>query len=292
VRAAVVAIVALLAAAPVGAGGGPTAEQLLQRPGPDTVLVMGTSDYGPGTIRVSFLVVRSDGKVVLQPRARVWLAAGAKERPFVQTTARLVPIGVAGSEVHDHPPSLYVAHLRVPRPGTYRLVTEPIGGQPIQGFQDLVVRKHSFALDVGDKAVESRTPTLASAHGDAASITTAVPPDRALLRYSVRDSLRAHVPFVLVFATPKFCTSRTCGPVVDVVDAVRKRYERRGVRFIHVEIYKGNQPSNGANQWVKEWSLPSEPFVFLVGRDGRIRARFEGSMSTAELEAAVRHKLL
>jgi glutathione peroxidase-family protein len=32
--------------------------------------------------------------------------------------------------------------------------------------------------------------------------------------------------------------------------------------------------------------------VFLVGRDGLIKARFEGSVSAAELEAAVRAKLL
>jgi hypothetical protein len=39
---------------------------------------------------------------------------------------------------------------------------------------------------------------------------------------------------------------------------------------------------------VKEWRLPSEPWVFVVGRDGRIKARFEGSVSIAELEGALR----
>jgi glutathione peroxidase-family protein len=63
------------------------------------------------------------------------------------------------------------------------------------------------------------------------------------------------------------------------------------VRFIHVEIYEGNQPPE-LNRWVKEWKLPTEPWVFLVGRDGRIKARFEGSVSAAELEAAVRARLL
>ena len=76
-------------------------------------------------------------------------------------------------------------------------------------------------------------------------MTTATPPDRSLLRYSVADSLAAHVPFVLVFATPKFCTSRTCGPVVDVVEAVQKRFAGRGIRFIHVEIYQDNNPAMG-----------------------------------------------
>ena len=42
------------------------------------------------------------------------------------------------------------------------------------------------------------------------------------------DSLRKHAPFVVTFATPAFCASRTCGPVVDIVDHVRKRLEKRG----------------------------------------------------------------
>jgi hypothetical protein len=93
---------------------------------------------------------------------------------------------------------------------------------------------------------------------------------------------------VVVFATPKFCESRTCGPVVDVVDSVRTRFAGKGIRFIHVEIYRGNNPQNGLNRWVREWRLPSEPWTFVVGRDGRIKAKFEGSVSSGELTAAVR----
>jgi hypothetical protein len=107
----------------------------------------------------------------------------------------------------------------------------------------------------------------------------------------VASSLRAHRPFVLVFATPRWCESQTCGPVVDVVDAARRRFAGRGISFIHVEIYRDNNPVRGYNQWVKEWHLPSEPFTFLVGRDGRIKARFEGSVSAGELAAAVRRTL-
>jgi hypothetical protein len=41
------------------------------------------------------------------------------------------------------------------------------------------------------------------------------------------------------------------------------------------------------NRWVKEWNLPSEPWVFVVGRDGRVAAKFEGAVSVPELTAAV-----
>ena len=65
---------------------------------------------------------------------------------------------------------------------------------------------------------------------------------------------------------------------------MQQRFAGSGVRFIHVEIYQDNNPAQGFNRWVTEWRLPSEPWVFLVGRDGRIKARFEGSVSVAELE--------
>jgi hypothetical protein len=143
---------------------------------------------------------------------------------------------------------------------------------------------------VGAKAPDSDTPTLADA--PAGSLTTRRPPDLGLLRYSVADSLAAHRPFVVTFATPKFCTSRTCGPVVDVVDAVRRRFASSGVRFIHVEVYTDNDPAKGYNRWMRQWRLRSEPWTFLVGRDGRVKAKFEGSVAEAELTAAVRRTLL
>ena len=40
-------------------------------------------------------------------------------------------------------------------------------------------------------------------------------------------------------------------------------------------------------RWVREWKLPSEPWVFLVGADGKIKDRFEGTVSVDELDAAV-----
>ena len=100
------------------------------------------------------------------------------------------------------------------------------------------------------------------------------------------------MPFVVAFATPKYCASRTCGPTVDVVSTVRRDHADSGVRFIHVEIYKDNDPAKGVNQWVTQWNLPSEPWVFLVGPDGKIRDRFEGTVSVRELDASVTKHLL
>ena len=73
---------------------------------------------------------------------------------------------------------------------------------------------------------------------------------------------------------------------------MRKREAGSNVRFIHVEVYQDNDPAKGENKWFKEWHLPSEPWVFLVGPDGKVRERFEGTVSVSELDAAVKKYLL
>ena len=60
----------------------------------------------------------------------------------------------------------------------------------------------------------------------------------------------------------------------------------------HVEVYDRNVPSRGYNRWMKQWNLASEPWTFVVGADGRVKAKFMGSVSAPELEAAVRRVLV
>jgi hypothetical protein len=263
-----------------------TIEELWRAPGEDVAAVPGTSDNAVGSNRISFLVVDKQSKLIERPTARVWLAHGLKQVPFAQTTARLEPIGVPGGESAGAN-GIYVATVATPTPGTYWYLAEPVGGTKIQALGNMVVRKQSVAPGVGDRAIDSKTPTLASTGGNLSALTTSRRPDRALYTTSVAEALAAHEPFVVAFATPQYCQSRTCGPVVDTVSVVRKRPASAGVRFIHVEIYKDNDPAKGVNKWVTQWHLPTEPFTFVVDRKGVIRARLEGAFSQGELARAV-----
>ena len=273
-------------------GGGMTLEELWRAPGDDVAVIPGTENHEPGDVRVSFLVVDSKGRVVTLPTAKVFVANSLDAQPFLETQGKLERIGVPGGDQADAT-HIYVAHLKLPRPGKFWMVAEPEGGsEKVQALGNVVVVKQDSPPDVGDRAFASDTPTLASADGDAAAITTRTPPDESLLQYSVADSLKARVPFVVTFATPKFCSSRTCGPVVDVEEEVQHRLEGEKVRFIHVEVYEDNDPAKGYNRWMKEWKLPTEPWTFLVNANGTIVDRFEGTVSVDELETAVREKLL
>jgi hypothetical protein len=273
-------------------GGGSTLEELWREPGDDVAVIPGTESHEPGAVRVSFLVADAKGQLVTLPTAKVFVAHALDQRPFLETEAKLERIGVPGG-VEADATHIYVATLKLPRVGKYWMLAEPEGGKTkVQALGNVVVVKDDPAPDVGDPAIASDTPTLASAGGDAAAITTRTPPDESLLEYSVADSLAAKVSFVVTFATPKFCSSRTCGPVVDVVEEVQHRLEGENVRFIHVEVYEDNDPALGYNEWMGEWRLQTEPWTFLVDSNGKIVDRFEGTVSVNELETAVREKLL
>jgi hypothetical protein len=267
-------------------------QALWNQSGESVGLIPGTTDYSPGDLRISFLVVDHRGRVVAPAKARFWIARSLHGKPFGQTVARLENVGVPGVTTSEPVKALYVAHVRVPSPGTYWVLARPLGSVRIGGVTQVVVNERSTSPAVGTRAFPSHTPTLVSAHGRTAELTTRVPPDRGLLRYSIAESLAAHAPFVVTFATPRWCSSRTCGPVVDVVDAARRQLRSSPVRFIHVEVYAGNDPRKGYNRWYRQWHLRSEPWTFLVGADGRVKAKLAGSMSLRELAAAVRRFLL
>jgi len=267
----------------------PTLEALWHAPGEDVAITPGTADFGPGRVRFTFLIVDGQGGLVTRPSARVWIARGLEERPFARTTARSEAIGVEGSDPADAE-AIFVTNLQLPEAGTYWLLAEPVGGRKIQAVGTVVVKERTAAPDIGEAAPASRTPTLATATLD--ELSTSRVPDPELYRSSVAGALADRAPFVVVFATPKYCTSRTCGPVVDVVSTVRREHAGSGIRFIHAEIYEDNDPAKGENRWVREWKLPSEPWVFLVGADGKVRDRFEGTVSVRELDASVRQHLI
>ena len=112
------------------------------------------------------------------------------------------PVGVAGEAKADVS-HIYVVHAAIPRPGKYWALAKPVGGRPISGLGDLFVRRRTFSPAIGSRAYPSRTPTLRSAHGDASLVTTRTPPTAPLLRYSIAESIAAHKPFVVVFASTR-----------------------------------------------------------------------------------------
>ena len=128
------------------------------------------------------------------------------------------------------------------------------------------------------------TPTAADVGGELSKIDTRIPPDD--MHEDLAEVL-GRKPVVLIFATPQFCQSRVCGPVVDEAEQV-KQTDGKGIAFIHMEIYKGNNPKAGVRPQVEAFHLPSEPWLFVIDRHGIIRTRIEGAWGVPELEHAIR----
>jgi hypothetical protein len=118
-----------------------TLEELWRAPGDDAAIISGTANHEPGDVRVSFLVVDAEGRVVTLPTARVWVADGLDSVPFLESSAKLERIGVPGGAVADAS-HIYVARLKLDRPGKYWLLAEPEGGATkVQALGNVVVVK-------------------------------------------------------------------------------------------------------------------------------------------------------
>ena len=138
---------------------------------------------------------------------------------------------------------------------------------------------------VGQKAPLIHTPTPADVGGDLAKITTRIPPDTQN-RVDYADVIGKE-PIVLIFATPQFCISRVCGPVVDVAEQLKQLYGDK-VAFIHMEIYQDNDPNKPVRPQVSAFHLPSEPWLFAIGRNGKIEDEIDGAFGVEELTRVVK----
>jgi hypothetical protein len=181
---------------------------------------------------------------------------------------------------------IYVTKLAFARPGPWGI--EVLARQGKGSFE--TVRFTVTVLDApGTPALGSPAPPsrnhIASDVKDLRAIDTSLKPDPRLHQVRIADAIAQGKPQLIVFATPQFCTSRMCGPVVDIVRTLLPTYGKR-VAFIHQEIWQ-DFAEKKMFPTVEEWRLDTEPWVFVVDGKGIIRAKFEGLVTARELEAAL-----
>jgi hypothetical protein len=172
-------------------------------------------------------------------------------------------------------PWLAIAMLKGPEGlEATRVTASPVVGE----FPDVVA--------VGAKAPLIHTPTGDDVGGDLSKIDTRIPPDQ-MHEVDFADAV-GKKPIVLVFATPAFCESRVCGPTVDVVQQVADKYKDQA-DFIHMEVWEDNDPSTEKiRPQLRAFGLPTEPWTFLIDRNGVVRDRIEGAFGVSELEDAMK----
>jgi hypothetical protein len=195
---------------------------------------------------------------------------------------------------------VYVGHTTFPSAGqwTADFTTAAPGAAAQTTSFSFDVRDKVEVVSPGDPAPSVDTPTLADVGGDVAKISTDATPVKRFYETSEADALAAKKPFVLIFATPKFCKSTVCGPTLDKLKPVAAAHPE--MTFINVEPYKlqltdsqlqpvldaqnGLVPAEATNAF----RLSSEPYVFVVGADGKVSASFELVFSPEEIESAIK----
>jgi hypothetical protein len=182
---------------------------------------------------------------------------------------------------------VYVTDVDFPSDGEWRIaaVIEQDGETTATLLSSAVVGEFSSIPRAGEKAPLIHTPTAADAGNDLSQITTRIPPDTQN-QVDFADVLGVE-PIILLFATPQFCQSRVCGPVVDEAEQVKQLYGDKAA-FIHMEIYNDNDPDKDVRPQVRAFHLPTEPWLFAIDRQGTVSAVLEGAFGVDELTRVVR----
>lgn len=227
----------------------------------------------------------------------------SKPSPGPRVTAVFLP--VAGSVVPDPPPAdpavvsaseargVYSAMVGFDRAGFWEVgVSASVDGEIRSGTGAFEVLASHRLPAVGDTALATENLTLKSADVPRGAIDSRADeagvevPDPELHGTTIAAALAAKRPIVAVFATPVYCTSRFCGPVTDTVAELARHYGDRAA-FVHVEVWRDFQEkivNEAASEWLLRDNELTEPWVYMIGTDGRITARFDNVVNRADLE--------
>jgi hypothetical protein len=225
-------------------------------------------------------------------------------RETASADARFVPIQFSYIDEQAPEPEptdagvggVYVANVLFERPGEWGFrATVNVDGK------DLAVAPFRFNVQaepseprVGDPAPPSVQATLSTVTS-IEDIDSSFPPRPEMHDITVADALATGRPLVVAFATPAYCRSRTCAPVMDaVMDPLLERYGDRA-EFIHIEPFELRDLRAGFEQnpvpATREWQLQSEPWIFVVDGAGLIAGKFQGPVAIDEVEAVLQAAL-
>ena len=281
-------------------GGGPGPEL----GGPEYSALMVSSDLARGANRVSFALVDRNNVPVDASEATVtpqYTPPGAvepEERQAVTATFLSWPPEESGRGVFVASVDFDVAgDATEENPGLWELKISATAaaGSVVEALTAVRVATQPTTPAIGAPAPGSVTPTADQA-SDLSHITSAFDPDPELYELSVHEALEQGKPLVVLFSTPAFCVSATCGPQLDILGHMKETYRDRA-NFIHVEVFEdphlieGNRFAARQVPAVKEWGLPTEPWTFIVDGDGLVRAKFEQFTPGEVLEAALKEVL-
>ena len=176
----------------------------------------------------------------------------------------------------------YLVRQTFSQPGVYRLGANIDGGSAQATF--MAVDPAAVKTPVPGRPFPAvKTPTVADPMG-VEPICTGSPPC-PWHDVSLDAALKEKRPVVLYVGTPARCETRTCGPVLDILESQRAAFESK-LRFVHLEVYK-TLTGQDTIPAIAELKIESEPWIFMIGADGVLRERFAGPVDRKEAAEAL-----
>jgi hypothetical protein len=276
---------------------------------PDVIDGVSTDEFAALAISMGFYA--SD--VAARPAQRLPFviidqATGAPIRPGSVTVAAIAPLG-EGAALIPYPTSAFVpatfhgeglaeggdeglatdgafvVELAFDRPGPdadpWWIWVEADG---LYAIAPLVVKSEPDVVAPGDAAPTAASPTITEPLG-ADPVCTRLPDICPLHEHSLSDLVGQGRPVVAMFSTPARCTTRVCGPTLELLLA-EMATASESVDFVHVEIYQ-NLTSNDLIPTVDAWALPSDPWLFGIDPSGTIVVRMDGIFDQADIRAVI-----
>jgi hypothetical protein len=256
--------------ADTSAGGADGPANLLALFAPQGVLIAGTEQ------RTTFAVADAEGVPIqdLPGELDFSLRQGGEELEVITATAHTEGV----------PTGYYPVRFTPAEPGDYEITTT-FDGDELTPRAFIVSPPEDVSIPgPGEMMIPVDTPTVADGRG-VDPICTRVPPC-PLHEVTLTEALGEGRPVAFLIATPEFCQTALCGPVLDVllgeVDA------SPGTRFVHAEVYADPRAvDNISEATVAEaplaYALPFEPALFLANSDGTISARLDNLYDAGEL---------
>lgn len=266
---------------------------LAARAGDDDLdVVLDTTQHWVGTNDVLMSVYDKDGASLAD-------AGAALELAFVGPNGSQLRIRPVVERFATYGRRIYRARVPLRRAGRWRVeVRAGVEASARHGSASLTVSEDGATPALGALAPGGDTPTMRDASSLMHHISSDPEPLTAFYTWSLDDALAQAQPTVFVLDSYAFRPNTACGGALGILHEVFIDYP--GLTVIHAEPWHmAHGPDGGMleldppggpavlTDYARTWGITEPPWVFVIDRDGRLHAKFNGVIGSDELRAAL-----